>query len=76
MPALLPRETNSENPRLWLSAQSMAAVPKAPDWEMKAMLPGCGAWWAKEALMVAPWRLLISPRQLGPSKVMPDLAHF
>ncbi len=51
-------------------ATSRTAVHSAPDWEMKAMLPGRGILVAKLAFMDTSWSVLITPRQLGPTRGM------
>ena len=71
MSSLFPTETNWEKPILVPLAQSSRIVPIAPDCDVTATWPGIG----KSSVNVAFRRLrvLITPRQLGPSTLMPYL---
>ena len=63
-----PREANMLKPR-WLSyAPFDSARPKAPLWEMKAMLPERG--FDARGVVFRPMCGLMRPRQLGPTILM------
>ncbi len=67
--ALLPRLTKRENPTCSARAMSRIEVQRAPDWDMKAMVPREGMPAANEALSLAMVSMI--PRQLGPMRRMP-----
>ncbi len=62
--ALFPRLMKLWKPMSSLMTQSRTAVPSAPLWEMKPILPPIGMTAAK--LRLRGIEVLISPRQLGP----------
>ena len=51
-----PTETKAEKPTWLAIAQSRTAVPRAPDWLMKATRPASGMTWAKVALRLSAGR--------------------
>ncbi|MBA7620704.1 hypothetical protein ES703_28058 [subsurface metagenome] len=61
---LFPRLTKLWNPMFSLTIQSRTAVPRAPLWEMKPILPASGIAGAK--LRLSWLSVLMIPRQLGP----------
>ena len=67
--ALLPIETNDENPRPRALAASSRASPRAPLWEAKPIGPGGNDSRANVAL--TPAAATASPRQFGPSRRAP-----
>ncbi len=67
--ALFPRLMNFENPTSLPMAQSMMAIPMAPDWEKKPIVPLGSMSAAKVAFMS--FAVLMRPRQFGPRMRMP-----
>ncbi len=64
--AMLPTLIIFENPVSSWKLQSIIPVRRAPDWEIKAILPGFGMLSAKEALKLT-GTVEIIPRQFGPT---------
>src|SRR5664280_1470482 len=69
--ARLPAETNVDRPSLRCATDSRIAMPSAPDWEKKPILPRPGEIGAKVAFSEIAGSVLMTPRQLGPITRMP-----
>jgi len=65
-----PIDTKALKPTFWRRLQSSTAVQIAPDWLRKPTCPAAG--WEGAKLALRPLRGFIRPRQLGPSRRMPD----
>jgi hypothetical protein len=71
MSALLPTDTKLEMPMPRRALSSTNERPSAPDWVMKATLPGIGSTGANVAFIRIEASVLARPMQLGPITRMP-----
>ena len=71
MSALLPTETNDARPTPSSLARSSSAIPSPPLWESIPTFPRGGMSLAKVALRRASGSVLMTPRQLGPTRRIP-----
>ena len=69
--ARLPALTNDDRPRPRRSTLSRIATPRAPDWQKNPTRPRGGISGDREAFIDSLGRVLITPRQFGPTSRRP-----
>ncbi len=74
--ALFPTETNDDRPTPSRPAASMIAMPSPPLCDRKPTFPGIAGCGANVALRRTSGCVLMSPRQLGPISLIPDVRQI